>query len=317
MKIYKDLASVPKNEKISLAIGNFDGVHLGHLEIIGKCKKNEGLCTVLTFDVHPREYLYPDFSPRLLTMNHEKYAFLRSAGVDIVIELPFSRYCSVDPLQFLEMLHKELSIEAITVGFNFFFGQNQKGNVDFIYWWGRSTGVRINVVPPYIKNGMRISSTIIRELISSGEVSNAAELMKYPFVISGTVMEGKKIGRELKFPTLNLDVPRKTIPPDGVYITQTVFKGVQKRSLTNIGSSPTIDSELKTRKIETWVEGGNIGQLYGEQIAVYFFEKIRDEIRFSSKEKLSEMLSADRSKLVGFSKRNEFGALPDVFRLFL
>jgi riboflavin kinase/FMN adenylyltransferase len=313
MKIYHNLKDVPSDEAVSLAIGNFDGVHYGHLEIIEKCKRSGSLCTVLTFDVHPREYLYPGFSPRLLTLKHEKYAFLRSAGVDIIIELPFAQYCSVEPINFLEILNRELHLDSITVGFNFFFGQNQKGNADLIYWWGRSAGVRINVVPPFIKNGLRISSTVIRELVSSGEVSNARDLMKYPFVISGTVVQGRKIGREMNYPTLNLEVPQKTMPPDGVYITETVFNGSQMMSLTNIGSSPTIDTELRTRRVETWIEGKNIGLLYGQEIAVYFLEKIREEIKFSSREKLLEMISVDRSRLASFSNSSKSRDLPDLF----
>lgn len=316
MKIYHDINEVSKNEKISLAIGNFDGVHFGHLEILKKCIKESGLSLVLTFDVHPREYLYPGFSPRLITEKHEKYTFLKTCGIDGIIELNFAKYCSMEPLKFLDTLNSKLSLESITIGFNFFFGQNQKGNADLMYWWGRSAGVKINVVPPIILNGMRVSSTVIRELISAGEINNAFQLMTYPFVISGTVIEGRKIGRTINFPTLNLNPPRKIMPPDGVYITQTVFKGMQKRSLTNIGSSPTIDSEIRSRKIETWMENCDAGDLYGENISVYFFEKIRDEIRFSSKEKLSEMISVDRSKLSEFSKLNEFKLLPDVFPLF-
>jgi riboflavin kinase / FMN adenylyltransferase len=313
MRIYNNLKDVPKNEKISLAIGNFDGVHLGHLEIIKKCKKNNGLCTLLTFDVHPREYLYPGFAPRLLTQKHEKYAFLKHIGVDIVIELPFSQYCAIDPLKFLEILNRELQLDSITIGFNFFFGQNQKGNADLMFWWGRSAGVRINVVPPVIKSGMRASSTIVREFIATGEMWNAFSFLVYPFVVSGPVAEGRRIGRTLNFPTLNLSIPAKIIPPDGVYFTRTVIEKEPFFSLTNIGTNPTIDSDEKTRRIETWIADRKIDEMYGRNIAVYFYKKVRDEIRFSSKEKLSEMINHDRYQLEQFEKTNKFDELPDVF----
>ncbi|HRQ68806.1 MAG TPA: bifunctional riboflavin kinase/FAD synthetase [bacterium] len=313
MRIYHNLKDVPKNEKISLAIGNFDGVHQGHLQIIEKCRKNGGSCTLLTFDVHPREYLYPGFAPRLLTLKHEKYAFLKHAGVDIVIELPFSQYCSIDPIKFLGILDRELQLDSITIGFNFFFGQNQKGNADLMFWWGRSTGVRINVVPPIIKNGMRVSSTIVREFLATGEMWNAFSFLAYPYVISGKVIEGRRIGRTIDFPTLNLDVPPKIIPPEGVYFTRTVLENETFFSLTNIGANPTIDSEEKTKRIETWIANGNIDEMYGRNIAVYFYKKVRDEIRFSSKEKLSEMINHDRVQLEQFKNANKFDDLPDIF----
>ncbi len=313
MRIYQNLKDIPKNERISLAIGNFDGVHLGHLEIIKKCRKNGGSCTLLTFDVHPREHLYPGFAPRLLTLKHEKYAFLKHAGVDIVIELPFSQYCSVDPIKFLEILNKEIQLDSITIGFNFFFGQNQKGNADLMFWWGRSTGVRINVVPPIIKNGMRISSTIVREFLATGEMGNAILFLAYPYVVSGKVTEGRKIGRTIDFPTLNLSVPEKIIPPDGVYFTRTVIEKKPFFSLTNIGTNPTIDSDEKIRRIETWIADRKIDEMYGRNIAVYFYKKVRDEIHFSSKEKLSEMINHDRSQLEQFEKTNKFDELPDIF----
>jgi len=313
MRIYNNLKDVPKNEMVSLAIGNFDGVHLGHLEIIKKCRKNGGLCTLLTFDVHPREYLYPGFAPRLLTLKHEKYAFLKHAGVDIIIELPFSQYCTIDPLKFLEILSRELRLDSITIGFNFFFGQNQKGNADLMFWWGRSAGVRINVVPPIIKNGMRVSSTIVREFLATGEMRNAISFLAYPYVVSGTVIEGRRIGRTIDFPTLNLGIPQKIIPPDGVYFTRTVLEKDRFFSLTNVGTSPTIDSEERTKRIETWIAGENIDEMYGKNIAVYFYKKVRDEIRFSSKEKLSEMINQDRFKLEQFKNSNKFEELPDIF----
>lgn len=313
MKIYYSLSAVPEGLEISLAIGNFDGVHLGHAEIIKTCRKNTGKCTVLTFDVHPREFLYPDFAPEMLTLKHEKYAFLQSIGVENIIELPFSEFHSIDPVSFLDLLNSKLRLESITVGFNFFFGRNQTGNADLMFWWGRSANVKINVVLPFLKNGMRISSTSVREFIFSGQISNACSFLAYPFVISGKVEKGRQIGRKLKYPTLNLGMPKKIIPPDGVYITQTIVAGMQKCSLTNIGISPTFDSESRERRIETWVVNEELDELYGAPVAVYFLKKVRSEIRFSTKEKLLEMISNDRKELDVFWKLNEFKMLPDVF----
>lgn len=317
MKIYYSFSSFPKNEKVSLAIGNFDGVHLGHGEIIKECKKNNGLCAVVTFDIHPREFLFPDFLPGKLTLKNEKYTFLESLGVDVIFELPFSEFHSIEPIAFLDMLNHSLKIDSITVGFNFFFGKNQSGNADMLYWWGRSSGVKINVVPPFVKNGMRISSTSIREFIFEGELTKSLSFLNFPFVISGVVEKGNQIGRTLNFPTLNLSVPEKIIPPDGVYLTHTVFSGLQKKSITNIGNCPTIDIDRSTRRIETWIVDDKIGAMYGKSISVYFLKKIRNEIKFSSKEKLSERILKDKDCFKEFWKSNEFSVLPEIKSVFI
>lgn len=313
MQIFRSLESVPKTEKVSIAIGNFDGVHLGHAEIIKECRAAGCRSAILTFDVHPRSFLFPDFAPELLTLPHEKYAFFSSLGVDFVIELPFAEYYSMDPIVFLDKLHTNLNLEKITIGFNFFFGKNQKGNADLAFWWGRSTSVKISVVPPFLKNGMRISSTSLRGFILAGQMKNAASFMVYPFLISGEIRRGKQIGRTLNFPTLNLEAPKKIIPPDGVYITQTVFGGRQYSSLTNIGNNPTIDAESDIKSIETWVDAEDIGELYGRNVAVYFLKKIRNEITFSSKEKLAEAISKDKDTCREFISSNKIKKLPDIF----
>ena len=315
MKIFRSLGSVPKETGISLAIGNFDGVHLGHAEIIRQCRMSSSCrSAILTFDIHPRKFLYPEFAPQSLTLPSEKYAFFKTLGVDMVIELPFAEYCSMDPLKFLDTLKQNLNLKQITIGFNFFFGKNQKGNSELAFWWGRSAGVKINVVQPFLKNGTRVSSTAIRELILTGHMKNAASLLVYPFLISGTVKRGKQIGRTLNFPTLNLETPDKIMPPDGVYITQTVFDGKQFTSLTNIGTNPTIDAESKQKIIETWIDSEDIGELYDKNISVYFLKKIRDEIRFSSKEKLVETIYRDKEICRDFMRSNKIEELPDIFK---
>lgn len=315
MQIFRSLEAVPKNEKISLAIGTFDGVHLGHAEIIKECRADTSCkSAILTFDVHPRKFLYPEFAPKTLTFPYEKYAFFKNLGIDYVIELPFAEYCSTEPVNFLDLLAQNLQLRKITIGFNFFFGRNQQGNADLAFWWGRSAGVKISVAEPFTKSGMRVSSSAIREFVLSGRMKNAASFLVYPFLISGTVKRGKQIGRTFNFPTLNLETPEKIMPPDGVYITQTVFDNRQYPSLTNIGTNPTIDAESKQKIIETWVDSDNIGELYDKKISVYFLKKIRNEIRFSSKDKLAEALEKDKIVCREFVKSNKIKELPDIFR---
>ena len=312
MNVYHSLEQVPPVAGLSVAIGNFDGLHLGHNEILEKCRESGSRPTVLTFDVHPREFLFPEFMPGLLTTKKEKYRYLEVSGVDSVVELSFERVRNMAPVDFLNMLKDYLDIQSITVGFNFFFGKNQEGNSDMLYWWGRSAGVKINVIPPFMKSGLRVSSTSVRSLILSGEIERASTLLVFPYVISGKVKKGRQLGRKMEFPTMNQGVPDKIVPPNGVYLTLTVYKDRQMKSITNIGNSPTIDVESVERRIETWVVDEKVGDMYGKSISVYFLKKIRNEIRFSSKEKLSKQILEDRLEFNGYWKSRKYGMLPFI-----
>ncbi len=312
MKIIRSLKEFPGDKPVSACIGNFDGIHSGHFDIIKECKSNEGLTTVITFDKHPREFLFPDFAPEKLTLKNEKFSFFSDLGVDLVLELPFSEFYGVKPLKFIDILNEAICLRSVTIGFNFYFGKDQEGTAELLHWWGRSSGVKIAVIPPTIQHGIRVSSTAIRELIVSGNIEKATSFLTFPFVLSGEIIRGRQIGREMNFPTINIDLPEKIIPPDGVYITQTVVAGVQRPSLTNIGRNPTVDDESIQRKIETWVVDEQLDELYGKYASIYFFKKIRNEIRFSSKEKLYAKVHEDREKFYEFWKDREIKALPDT-----
>ncbi len=313
MEIIKSLENFPKEIPVSLCIGNFDGIHNGHLDIIKKCRESGGLSAVLTFDRHPREVLYPDFPPKILTLKHEKYSFFKELGVDFILELPFARFANVEPLDFLDTLKEKVNVTAITVGFNFYFGREQKGNSDLLFWWGRSSGVKINVLPPTVSNGIRVSSTAIRELVVSGQMEKARSLTSFPFVVSGEVVKGKQLGRGMDHPTLNLKLPDKILPPDGVYITVTVIGNGKYPSLTNIGRNPTIDSDLYSRKIETWIVDHSLDDLYGKFASVYFFKKIRNEIKFSSREMLYKKVESDKDIFYQFWSDCKTPELPDTY----
>ncbi|HDT11957.1 MAG TPA: riboflavin biosynthesis protein RibF, partial [bacterium] len=313
MKIIKSLEDFPKDIPVSICIGNFDGIHLGHVDIINNCKKNEAVSTIVTFDCHPREILHPGLLPGKLTLKNEKYSFSNAVGVDMVLELPFSEFCSVEALNFLDILNSHMNIQEITVGFNFYFGKDQKGTSDILYWWGRSSGVKINVLSPTVKNGLRISSTAIRELIISGQIEAALSFMAFPFVLSGKIVKGRQLGKKMNFPTLNIKPPQKITPPDGVYITQTVIDNMQLQTLTNIGRNPTVDDDSFSRKIETWVVDQSLDDLYGKHAAVYFFKKIRNEIKFSSREKLYEKVLEDKILFYEFWNSRKTSVLPNTF----
>jgi riboflavin kinase / FMN adenylyltransferase len=312
MKVIRNIREFPKDTKVSVCIGNFDGIHMGHLDIIKACKENEGVPAVITFDRHPREVLFPDFPLKKLTLKHEKYSFLKELGIKMVLELSFSDFCSMEALKFLDFLHSSMNIGSITVGFNFFFGKDQKGTSDLLFWWGRSSGVKINVLQPTVKDGIRLSSTVIRELVVSGQIEKADSFMSFPFVLSGKIIKGRQLGREMNFPTLNMEPPEKILPPDGVYITATVIEGMNSTSLTNIGRNPTIDNDSFSRKIETWIVDRYLEEFYDRHASVYFFKKIRNEIKFSSREKLYEKVSEDKEEFYRFWSDTKTPVLPDT-----
>ena len=293
MRIYRSLSDAPKEERFSAVIGNFDGIHIGHRAIFDEAQRHDGTLAVITFDPHPRTVLQPGYAPRMLTTFDERLAFFAALGVEAVFALPFEPLRPLAAVEFLDLLNRSLALTALTVGFNFNFGRGQEGNTDILLWWGKGTAIEVRVVPPVLHGAMRVSSSAVREYILNGEMERAGELLVYPYVVTGTVKRGRKVGGELGFPTLNLLPPDKLLPPDGVYATAAVLRGVRYPAVTNIGTNPTIDAEGSLRTIETHIPGVTLPDLYDEKMALYFLKRIRREIRFSSRDKLREKIAQD------------------------
>ncbi len=310
MIFFTDPEKFPKC-KTSVFIGNFDGVHLGHKKIIEVASSfkndDESVKTCLvTFSPHPREFFSPDFVLPKITSQSEKLDILEKLGVDFVLSLDFKQYFSMEPEEFLNFLKKSLNPIAITVGFNFFFGKNQSGNTDFLFWWSKSSNMKVKIVPPVVKNGIRISSSIIRTMLLQGDVKTASSLLTFPYFVSGKVVKGRQIGRELAFPTINIIPPEKLIPPDGVYATKVKIGEIFYVSITNIGNNPTIDSSVQKRMIETYVIDQKLPEIYEKDVEICFFYKIRNEIKFSSKEKLKMQIKKDVEKTKEFFANLDF-----------
>ncbi len=293
MRLYRSLSDASKNERFSAVIGNFDGIHIGHRAIFDEAKRHDGTLAVITFDPHPRTVLQPGYAPRMLTTFEERLAFFAALGVDAVFALPFEPLRPLAAVEFLDLLNRSLALTAISVGFNFNFGKNQEGNTDILLWWGKGTAIETRVVPPVLNGPMRVSSSAVREYILNGEVERAAALLVYPYVVSGIVRRGRRVGTHIGYPTVNFAPGDKLLPPDGVYATALVVKGLRYGAVTNIGTNPTIDAEETNRTIETHVPGVILPELYDERAAVYFLSRIRREIRFSSRDKLREKIAQD------------------------
>jgi len=287
-----------------VTIGNFDGVHLGHQEILAqtirKAEEKNGISVAFTFRPHPRTALYPEIEVPLLTTYEEKLELLSTSGIDLIIEEPFSReFSSMDHEQFFtDIVLRQLNAEAIVVGYDFAFGKERQGHLQALEAFCQKMGVELTVVPP--KRGTKesnqevISSSIIRQHCLAGEVEIAARLLGRFFSYRGIVVKGDGRGKKIGFPTANLKAESKLLLPNGVYATLVTGSPLRNtvESVTNIGVRPTFNVSQATSLIETHLIGLDV-DLYGSQIEVKFVKRLREEKKFSSAEQLVSQIKVD------------------------
>ncbi len=284
-------------ERTSVTIGNFDGVHLGHQELIRRARagaeREGGKTLLLSFFPHPLWVICPDKAPPLLTPFHVKRKILERYGVDIFVAIEFSReFASWTRDRFLqEILVDRLNCVHLVVGPDFRFGKGRKGDLSFLK---ENAPFSVEAVPPVVVGGEPVSSTRIRRLLlEEGDVSAAGELLGRAYRLSGTVVKGDSRGRRLGFPTANLEpVPRSLVPKRGTYLTRTLLNGGGcYTSVTNVGKNPTFGESERIR-VETHLIGFE-GDILGREISVEFIERIRDEMRFHSPEELVSQIKQD------------------------
>lgn len=309
MKIYNSLDDVicEKESSFSLAIGNFDGIHLGHRKVIKQADNSPGKKTaIITFTPHPKKILSPEYAPELILTHREKFEILKTLGVNMLIDLPFEKYVNMSAVDFMDSLYEKIPFKSVSVGYNFFFGKEQSGNPEILLWWSRSKNVRISVCDPVIYKGMKVSSSAIRNLILRGKVQMASNLLGTPYMMHNKIVSGRCEGREMDFPTINISPPEKITPCNGVYVTTICTESGTYPAVTNIGHNPTIDREAKFRTVETYVPYKKLPSLYGSAAGIYFFDRIRSEITFSSTEKLRKKISEDVHKTIEFWKTRNY-----------
>jgi len=279
-----------------VAIGTFDGVHAGHRAVIGAAD------TVLTFDPHPLEVLAPDRAPRLLTTTARKAHLLEAAGVEEMVVIPFDQhFASQEPQEFIdEVLVGQMGAKAVRVGENFRFGRNASGDANLL---AAQDAFETEVVGLLERDGRVVSSSWIRELVAEGAVEQAAELLESSFELSGPVVQGEQRGRELGYPTANLEPPeRHCLPAFGVYAAEAVLPdGRTVPSAVSIGSRPTFDSELGDL-VEAYLLDFD-EDLYGQELRIRFRRRLRPELEFDGAPALIEQMALDveeaRSVLAG------------------
>lgn len=297
MKIFKSLEEIENIQFTSVALGNFDGIHKGHQELI-RCAvaaaKEKGLkSAVFTFTNHPKNVLSGKSLVKNILYPDEKAAILQLLGVDYLFSIDFTEKIMTTPPQaFLkELLVDRFKMKHAVCGFNYHFGFKAEGSPEFLMQNAEDYGYSLQVLKPFCIDENVVSSTLIRNLIAVGEVDACPKYLGRYYSIGGRVVVGNKIGRRIGFPTLNCTIDESMVSPsNGVYITYCIYDGIRYESVTNVGKKPTIGQYSKN--IETHIFNFN-ENLYGEEIRVEFIKKIRDEYKFDGIEALSEQISKD------------------------
>jgi phosphoribosyl 1,2-cyclic phosphate phosphodiesterase len=284
-----------------LAIGNFDGIHLGHQRLLefllNRAKESGAVATALTFEPPPLKLLRPEVAPLRISTNQQRMEWFGALGMEAAVVLPFTMQLSqLTPQEFVEdILVQELQVRAIVVGDNFRFGHRQTGDVKLLRELGMRLGFEVVVHEPVALDGKIVSSTLIRKQIAEGDVTHAARLLGRPFVLTGEVAKGTGTGRKFLFPTLNLRPEQELLPGRGVYITRTVLEGEPSshRSVTNVGMRPTVNGTGLTVETHLLDYSGNFAP---GQIEVRFWKRLRDEKKFAGVEELKEQIAKDIAK---------------------
>lgn len=286
---------------LHLAIGVFDGVHLGHQAVIEAAKESAqaagGTVVVVTFDPHPVEVLAPQSAPRLLTApQHKLFLLKRVLGIRQVLVVPFdSEFAEQSGEQFIEALIKAApggGIRRICVGQDWKFGKKRSGDVGLLHRLGERYGFSVTGVGTVKANSMRVSSTRIREAVGAGDFEIAKSLLGRDYTVFGTVIEGQKLGRTLGFPTANFTVHREQLPPTGVYAVRATGAGDSWNGVGNLGYRPTVAGGEVKRLLEVHLFGLN-HEIYGEDLEIEFVECIRPEKKFDGLDALRAQIERD------------------------
>ena len=291
-----------------LAIGNFDGIHLGHQAIlratVERAHALNAVSTALTFDPSPRKVLRPESAPPRLSTNAQRIDWFNALGLEAAVVLPFTLdLARRTPAEFVEqILIRDLHVKAVLVGENFRFGHKQAGDVKLLSELGANLGFEVVIIPPVVFRGEVVSSTIIRREVAEGDVSHAARLLGRPFALTGEVVNGTGTGRRFTFPTLNLAPEQELLPARGVYITRTCLDGEARshRSVTNIGMRPTFNGSslsVETHLLDTQPA------TTPKRIEVRFWKRLREEKKFSGPEELRAQIAADIARANQFFSR--------------
>lgn len=285
-----------------MTVGTFDGIHFGHQKIIDSLKslanEEDGESVMLTFSPHPRLVLFPENNNlKLINTLDEKINRLESSGIDHLIIYPFTKdFSRISALEYVrDFLVKEIKVSNLIIGYDHQFGRNREGNFEYLKELSELYGFDVKEISAQDINDINVSSTKIRKAIELGDIPLANEYLGYTFPLIGKVIEGKKLGNTIGFPTANLLIEDKTkiIPKPGAYVVYVEVDGNRYKAMLNIGKNPTIE-ESEQEKIEVNLFDFD-GNLYQKTIKVEFIERLRDEVKFDSLDALKNQLRLDKA----------------------
>lgn len=299
MKVYRTIESFQKGKNAVATIGTFDGVHIGHKEILGRLRESAqelgGESVVISMHPHPRLVLFPDDNPlRLLQTVDEKIETMDEFGIDKLLLIPFTKeFSRVRSEDFIEqILVKTIGIKKIIIGYDHRFGKNRTGGLEDLRVGSEKHGFEVEEIPARQIDDANVSSTKIRNALMTGDVETANTYLDYPYRLSGEVIKGQQLGRTIGYPTANI-LPGdkwKLIPADGVYWVEVRWEGLKKYGMLNIGKKPTVGEFPRGIEVNIFDFDGD---LYGKEIQVRFLKFIREDQKFDSLEALIDAIRGD------------------------
>lgn len=309
MKIFNSIQEFSSTTKTIVTLGTFDGVHKGHKSILDKLTTSSKLSgcesLVLTFFPHPRMVLQQNTDLKLLNTIEEKAVLLENEGIDNLIIHPFDHaFSRLTAEEFVkDILVDKLNISKIIIGHDHRFGRNRTATIDDLIRFGQEYGFEVEKISALEINEVSVSSTKIRNALINGNIETANEFLGYPYFISGTVVQGKQLGRTINFPTANIEVNEsyKLIPANGVYVVSSVIDGKIVQGMMNIGTRPTVDGTNTTIEVHFHDFESN---LYGNNLTISIYLRLRDEVKFESFDALKLQLEKDKQQSLDYFKNN-------------
>ena len=306
MQIHYDLNNFGALNPV-VTIGTFDGVHLGHREVISELRRHSmlsgGESVVFTFEPHPRIVIAPqEDSLRLLSTKSEKIRLMEKIGIDHLVIYPFTKeFSKLTYDEFVsEILVKEMNISSLVVGYDHRFGKGRQGDFNSLEMLSKSLNFKVEQLSQLVVDNKVVSSTKIRQALEEGNISKANHFLGYQYSLSGKVIEGNQIGRKIGFPTANIDTydRHKLVPADGVYAVLVESGGQILKGMLNIGIRPTVNYNADHKSIEVHIFNFD-EDIYNSDITILFVEKIRNEQKFEGIELLKEQLINDQKIAIG------------------